>query len=227
MAELELKRLREVRRRAQELLRFADTDLRYFLHEKDEETFRRKPESESIEKDVNVTTTCSCVMALALSNLFRKFFKAEHDPSAAKEKAQSIFNRLVKAPWMSSGLTANNAFSTALVIRTFGFLKEEAFLKLADFPERPWELDLGIKKAKVTELREYLKDKSDESSRFLYASLSDSTRRALEKPDPTNNDELQRHQKKLTASLALDFRRLIQSGWIYSESRFPNISSTS
>src|SRR6185312_3204037 len=144
MSELSLNRLREVRRRSQDLLRFVDSDLRPFLHKGDKETFRRKPESLSIDKDVNVTTTCSCVMALALSNAFRQFYDVDSEESKAKDKARTIFTRLVDAPWMSSGLTANNAFSTTLVLRTYGFLKQEGLLELPDIKGKAWELHLGL-----------------------------------------------------------------------------------
>jgi len=138
VSELTLQRLREVRRRAQDLLRFVESDLRQFLHGLDKETFRRKSESPSIKDDVNVTTTCSCVMALALTNSFRKFYEVENDQAKANEKASSIFKRLVAAPWMSSGLTANNAFSTTLVLRTYGLLKQEGLLELSAIEPKLW-----------------------------------------------------------------------------------------
>jgi SpoVK/Ycf46/Vps4 family AAA+-type ATPase len=227
MPELTLKRLRDVRHRAKDLLRFADADLRPFLHKLDKETFRRKPESPSVEKDVNVTTTCSCLMALALSDSFRKFYEIENDEAKAKDKARSIFNRLIEAAWMSSGLTANNAFSTTLVLRTYGFFKEEQLLDLPDIKGKTWELHLGIKVDKVQAFADYLKAGVGETAKFIYTSLSDNGRNFLKKPVPTNSDELSRHQKKMVAVLALDLRRLIQSGRIYTEARFPGVSGVS
>jgi ATPase family associated with various cellular activities (AAA) len=224
MSEITLKRLRNVRQRAQDLLRFVDADMRPFLHKLDKETFRRKPDSLSTDKDVNVTTTCSCVMALALSNAFRKFYEVENEETKAKDKACSIFNRLVEAPWMSSGLTANNAFSTTLILRTFGFLKGEGLLGLPDIKKKQWELHLGIDFAKIGAFATYLKGLTDETAKFIYTSLSDNGRILLKKPNPTNSDELIRHQNKLMATLALDIRRLIQSGFIYTQTRFPAIS---
>ncbi len=73
MPEVNLITLRRLRERARALLRSTLTDLRPFA--KADGTFRRKPDSPSIDDDVNVTTTCSCVMALAGTNNFRDFYK--------------------------------------------------------------------------------------------------------------------------------------------------------
>ena len=146
MHEVNLITLRRLRERARALLRSTLADLRPFA--KADGTFRRKPDSPSIDDDVNVTTTCSCVMALAGTNSFHDFYKKQ-----AANDADSIFKTMVDAPWMSSGLTANNAFTTALVIRTFGFLLEEDLFKKRSGDDGPiqssaiknWELHLGIK----------------------------------------------------------------------------------
>ncbi len=135
MSEVFLTRLRNLRERARALLRSALTDLRPFA--KDDGTFRRKPDSPSIEDDVNVTTTCSCLMGLALTNNFREFYG-----KATVKEASAIFRSVVDAPWMSSGLTANNAFTTTLVLRTFGFLEEEGLFgrqpTVGDSAKKEW-----------------------------------------------------------------------------------------
>ncbi len=224
MAEIKLKELREIRRRAQELLRSVDTDIKPFLHQKDKETFRRKPESESIEGDVNVTSSCSCLMSLALSNSFCKFYDVE-DATKANQKAKSILDRIIDAPWMSSGLTANNAFSTALVLRTYGFLKQEGLLKLADIKRKAWELNFGLKQEKISDFAIYLQTQSNETSKYLYSSLSDGSRSLLATALPSAAEEKEKHEKRLSRLITLDLRRLVQSGWIYTKERFPNISS--
>ena len=59
----------------------------------------------------------------------RRSFCEFYAKSKVRE-ASEIFGRVVNAPRMSSGLTANNAFTTTLVLRTFGFLEEEKLLAL-------------------------------------------------------------------------------------------------
>src|SRR5208282_2600592 len=124
MSEVSLKVLRQLRDRASSLLGNIVKDLTPF--KKDDGTFRRKPDSRSPAWDINVTTTCSCLMALALSDQFRAFYKEEGKAATPPEqRAALIFRQLLEAPWMSSGLTDNNAFTTALVLRAYGFLHEE------------------------------------------------------------------------------------------------------
>lgn len=223
MPEPSLQRLRKLRDRAQVLLQFVKSDLTPFLHQHDRETFRRKPESPSNQDDVNVTTTCSCVMALALSNSFRSFYDCKNNESTAKDKASSIFGKLINAPWMSSGLTINNAFSTALVLRTYGFLNEDCLLDLNSIEDKPWESHVGIKDfgglAKLIHSRENVLEK------FLYASLREKTRNDLNGYVAADGDEATKFLEKLRASLNLDIRRLIESGCIYSNERFPNITT--
>jgi MoxR-like ATPase len=112
---VELEQLRTLRGRAEKLLVFLESDLGSFLHPFDRVTFLRTPESERKRNDVNVTTTCSCLMAVALTKNFGIY--AEGTAGAVE-----AFSRVVKAPWSSSGLDINNAFTTTLVLRTLGFL---------------------------------------------------------------------------------------------------------
>src|SRR4051812_31164397 len=111
----DLQRLRSLRGRAEELLPSVAADLRPFLHPFDDVTFLRTPESERKKGDVNVTTTCSCLMALALTGNFQIYKSVAADPTKA-------FRKVVTAPWRSSGLVPNNAFTTTLVLRTLGFM---------------------------------------------------------------------------------------------------------
>jgi hypothetical protein len=118
MPDIDLKRLRELRRRAEELSATLASDLKPFRHPQPYNGFCRKPDSPTEDpKDVNVTTTCSCLMSLALSDKLEEFYGKD-----SKEIVVSTFEKLVEAPWMSSGLAENNAFTTTLVIRLFGFL---------------------------------------------------------------------------------------------------------
>jgi len=224
MSEPSLPTLRNLRERARILLKSILTDLQPFA--KSDGTFRRKPDSPSIEDDVNVTTTCSCLMALAGTNNFRDFYKKQK-----VNEADPIFQTMVDAPWMSSGLTANNAFTTTLVLRTFGFLEEEKLLKrksegdrsIQEKPLKAWELHLGIKD--VLLLAKKLKDHADAASEFLWLSLSDKTRHDLTKKlSTTDTSSKKRMEEELKATLALDLRRIIQAGWIYDDKTFDKAS---
>jgi hypothetical protein len=166
-------------------------------------------------------------MALAVTNELPDFYKQS---VVVKDPVNSVLGALVNAPWMSSGLTANNAFTTSLVIRTLGFLKDEDLLdheyRLTDtsrFKKR-WELHLGIKNPQS--LAAKLRTRSDKASEFLWFSISDKTRQWIEKaPAPSASAEDQKnYEKKLLDGLALDLRRVIQSGAIFEPSRFPKAS---
>ena len=117
MPEIDLARLRDLRRRADTLLQTLLSDLKPFRHDDEKKGFLRKPDSASDPDDVNVTTTCSCLMALALTRKIRDFYGESTDRTTS-----DILKNIVAAPWMSSGLPENNAFTTTLVIRTLGLL---------------------------------------------------------------------------------------------------------
>src|ERR1035437_2862572 len=215
MSEVSLNTLRQLRARAQKLLEHLQKDLKPFV--KTDGTFRRTPDSPSKTDDVNVTTTCSCLMALALTNTFKEFYKGRPDNNAS-----TIFRSVVKAPWMSSGLTANNAFSTALVLRTFGFLEAEGLLLgasggpdlIGTEPTKNWDLHLGLRNE--NSLADQLTLRADAASNFLWLSLSDKTRDLLiKRPEDA---------AKLKMALALDLARIIESGWIYTAERFDRAS---
>jgi len=180
-------------------------DLNPFKHE-DGYTFLRTPDSKPITGDVNVTTTCSCVMALALTYRFRDFYRPNADRAAGE-----ILTKLIRAPWMSSGLILNNAFTTTLVLRTLGFLKQHNLL-VEGVPElkKRWDYSFAVGDAK--KLAEQLSEEGNQTSNFLYRSLSDSTRWLF--------DHIPGNEEKLRHALTTDLRRIIQSGWIYEESRF-------
>src|SRR5437899_2833855 len=121
MSNVSLEQLRKLRARAERALTYAGKDLFPFLN-KDGLTFVRTPTSLKNVDDVNVTTTCSCLMALSLTDQTALVY------DKPRERVPTAFRELVRAPWMSSGLTENNPFTTALVIRTLGFLIEDNLL---------------------------------------------------------------------------------------------------
>src|SRR6266581_6288911 len=135
--------LRSLRARAETLSEYMVDDLNPFKHE-DGYTFLRTPDSKPITGDVNVTTTCSCVMALALTYRFRDFYRPNADRAAGE-----ILTKLIRAPWMSSGLILNNAFTTTLVLRTLGFLKQHNLL-VEGVPElkKRWDYSFAVGDAK-------------------------------------------------------------------------------
>ena len=214
-----LHRLRILRADARRLLDEISGDLDPFRHEDDQVTFVRTPTSYSAEGDVNVTTTCSCVMALALTNVFGTFYEK------TKNAADLIMDRLIDAPWMSSGLTSNNAFTTALVLRTYGFLKQYAkFRRSAEELQKPW--DLTLRPEKVFGLRDKLKNHNGKSAAtFIYRSLADKTKHLIKTPDPVDAGELMKHRKRVANALTADIRRIVHSGSIYEATRFEKASA--
>lgn len=229
MSEVALKTLRELRDRALSLLANVASDLTPFG--KEDGTFRRKPDSKSPAWDINVTTTCSCLMALALTDRFREFYKAKEKDTAnvtesvtPERRAETIFSKLLEAPWMSSGLTDNNAFTTALVLRVYGFLRQEKLLgpKSSDQGryrtgwEREWDIDLELRDP--LRFSKKLQTHADPALEFVWFSLSDATR------DLIVSRRRGSGRTKLKESLVLDLRKLIQGGWIYEGKRFDRVS---
>jgi ATPase family protein associated with various cellular activities (AAA) len=211
-SKVELNRLRVLRSQANDLLSHIVDDLKPFLNEGGK-TFRRKPDSRSDERDVNVTTTCSCLMALAFTDQFGIFYDV--DDSGAHDKARDILNILMDAPWMSSGLMPDNAFTTGLVLRMYGFLVHHDVLKPSDDFKKAWSVALPISDS--VELTRRLRERADEASWFLYRSFSDNTRDLLD--SGKSNDD-----KELAAAIKVDLRRVVHGGSIYESSRFPHAS---
>ena len=217
MGDLTLERLRRLRDRVTALSKEVINDLRPFA--KDDGTFRRLPTSRSAPNDINVTTTCSCLMALALTDSFQNFYKTD-TLEKTFEKATALLQLIVGAPWMSSGLADNNAFTTSLVLRAYGFLLSENCVGPATQPiSRLWELLLPI--SQPIGFAIHLRDHSDPASQFLWLSLSDQTRDQISRLDAGSEIV----PEGLERNLARDLRRIIETGWIYGESRFDKASA--
>jgi hypothetical protein len=241
MSDLSLSRLRSLRSRANVLLDHLVYDLVPFV--KDDGSFRRTPTSSSTKGDVNVTTTCSCWMALAAANKFKEFFgkpfRLKHGKSFAEDAqqastkgaesakdakstddAESAFKNLIDAPWMSSGLTANNAFTTSLVMRVFGFLKEEYILKQeAGSLQKSWALNAGLNN--LDACLSILKAHDNPASEYIWLSLTEPTRELLNRGSSPDES----YKEKLHIALSADLRLIIQSGWIYSKDTFDKASN--
>ena len=176
MPEIELKRLRNLRRNAQALSATLVSDLKPFRHPKKLSGFFRKPDSPTDDpNDVNVTTTCSCLMALALTGKLGDSYGSNSKSTLAK-----TFAKLVNAAWMSSGLAENNAFTTTLVLRLFGFLVESEALATtdADKPgQKLWESRLSF--SNFPEFAKEVSEKKDPVSDFLFRLFPEPLQKAL------------------------------------------------
>lgn len=214
MSEVSVAALRALRAQAEELLKYAGEDLFPFLND-DGLTFLRTPESPRGTKDVNVTTTCSCLMSLALTDQFKSVYKV----GDCEAQAEAAFNRLVQAPWMSSGLTENNAFTTTLVIRTLGFFSETDIGSVSGQPDiKEWDLRSGI--IDFPRLLKRLKKRPDPESQFLWRSLSDAAHISIDKWQSG-----QRVKPSMRRLVTLEVQRVIESSWIYEPTRFPSAST--
>jgi ATPases of the AAA+ class len=117
-------RLRTLRSEAANLNATLVDDLKPFFGP-EKPMFRRLPDSD--EQRRNVTTTCSCLMSLAICGKLIEGFKAIkklNNDGEAKGFITEVFEHAVNSPWMSSGLEDLNAFSSFIVLRTAGILSE-------------------------------------------------------------------------------------------------------
>jgi hypothetical protein len=164
MPDIELQRLRKLRSKAEDLISTLTADLEPFQSKDKNLGFRRRPDSKPDHAaDVNVTTTCSCLMALAHSRKLEQFYKDE--PS---DIVENIIANMMKAPWQSSGLTENNAFTTTLVIRLFGAIAESTDSKskaLGAF-KKNWTLDTTSSSKRPMKIEQIAKFMSSEKDRF-------------------------------------------------------------
>src|ERR1700734_2477590 len=102
MPDKDLQRLRALRFRAEALSRTLADDLKPFRAEDQKLGFRRTPTSKrdlKVAIDVNVTTTCSCLMALAMCGQLKTFYGDDY-----KTIVGQVFNNLIEAEWKSSAL---------------------------------------------------------------------------------------------------------------------------
>lgn len=124
-AKVNIDRLRLLRRKIKGLSDTLAIDLKCFLS-KDRITFFVNPDREhQLTLDPpSVSTTCTCLMALALSNKFDAIYKGNTEKSI-----KSAFNTIVKEKWTSSGLPPFNAFTRTMILRSFGFLYQHSIFE--------------------------------------------------------------------------------------------------
>lgn len=219
----DIKLFRALRIRSEDLMRTITEDLRPFLHSHDNVTFIRKPGSPADANDVNVTTTCSCLMALALTKRAQDLYASnegiEEGQKRTKQSLLKAFRLMLGAPWMSSGLTENNFFTTTLVLRACAYLSQSGELSTDDIKglKKTWDLRLGI--ANPNSFAKKIMSGRSRVLRFLHRSLSHRTRTKINKclksvPAKPLDDEA-------IESLNVDLDKIIHGSWIYEPERFP------
>jgi hypothetical protein len=123
---IEIDELRKLRNNTNDLSDHIMDDLSSYVHRVDQRSFVRLPESKHVPNDVGVTVTCSCLMGLAQTGHLKDFDKRL---SFKGWNATDSFKLILNTPiWCSSGLLQMNAFTSTLVLRTFGFLIEKGEL---------------------------------------------------------------------------------------------------
>jgi len=128
----EIDKLRELRTNVAQLNSTLATDLKRFLHRSDCVTFRRHPQSESLDDDVGITTTSTGLMALATN--FQ--LEALYGEKKAGECVQRAFALVVDHKWSSSGLGEHNPFTKTVVLRAVGILLSHGKLQNSELRRR-------------------------------------------------------------------------------------------
>ncbi len=149
-----LKRMRELRRKAEWLNRTLVEDYCAFLNPADRLTFLRLPTILKEGKDVGVTPTCTALMALALSKSCADFYRPKSRralpdaiaPGLSDQELQervdfgltkkdlsaimkAAITSLLDAEWDTGRLVANNAFTASLVLRAAGVLLRGGYIR--------------------------------------------------------------------------------------------------
>jgi hypothetical protein len=192
------------------------SDLKPFVHGQNQFGFRRRPDSLSDPDDVNVTTTCSCLMALGQSGKLGEFYGEK-----SAKKVAEIFANLFKAPWMSSGLIENNAFTTTLVVRLFGFLTEAGVMSGADADNytKPWEPHLRF--SNFASFARKLVEGSTPFTTFLFQLFSRNTQDRLKGFAAGGADP------KLERVIVAELNRLMSATSFYDAKRFEGVTLSS
>jgi hypothetical protein len=100
--------------------------------QKEDASFKTLPDSGDVSRDpgISVGSTCTVLMALLGSNKHADIpLEKPKRPEDANGNIAGLFSDVVTSKWGSSGLQDGNAFTTALVVRTAGFIVEARILK--------------------------------------------------------------------------------------------------
>jgi hypothetical protein len=99
--------------------------------QQEDDSFKTLPSSKGPPEDPNISvgSTCTALMALLATNKHRELLsRVKGVPEETKVDIAELFRRTVRSKWESSGLPDGNAFTTALVIRTAGFVAKARIL---------------------------------------------------------------------------------------------------
>jgi hypothetical protein len=127
-------RLRALRKRSVLALQDCRPDMDSYLHP-DGLTYVQLPSKKAVyvadPSEKSVTSTCTVLMALA--QVGTRGSRAERErTSLPRERVVAALNLIWETKWESSGLAANNAFSSALVLRAVAVLSSCGVLERAD-----------------------------------------------------------------------------------------------
>jgi hypothetical protein len=153
-------------------------------------------------------------MSLVLSGKLAKFYGKKY-----KEPVKAIFDRLLRAPWMSSGLAENNAFTSSLMQRLIGFLVKDEVLSADDvrlLRKDRWETEINFVPAGFESVARRLADKKEPFCEFLFELLPPEIQTPLRSTLPSAPETLKKLQKGLSEELG----RLIRTTSFYDSQRF-------
>src|ERR1700730_294655 len=113
--------LRLLRRRCRKLNELVVADYREFFDATRKHFFRLPTAPPTSSSPISVTTSATALMALGQAQQLEKVL-CPTDTSAVQEEVLSQLKLLLSAPWSSSSLPQNNAFTAAIVVRAAGLL---------------------------------------------------------------------------------------------------------
>jgi hypothetical protein len=90
-----------------------------------------KSKTRDEDPDISVGSTCTALMAVLATGTHKRIWsKVKGVKKETPVDIGGLFEKVVRAKWMSSGLLDNNAFTTALVVRTGGFIVQNLQISL-------------------------------------------------------------------------------------------------
>ncbi len=132
----------ELRRTRRDALRLNSSVLEHLktFQQKDDDSFVTLPppfsKPRAQQTDISIGSTCTALMALLATKTHEKLWSKKEDAQKnTKIDILGLFKGSVAARWESSGLLDGNAFTTALVIRTAGFLVKNKILTEDQLPD--------------------------------------------------------------------------------------------
>ncbi len=155
------------------------------------------------------------MMSLALAGKIEDFFGTKGNAIAT-----STFKGLLEAPWMSSGLIENNAFTTTLILRLFGFMVEAGVVTTSDtdsYVKARWETNLGFRD--FASLARRLSEKTEPFARFLFDLLPRTLQQELETSVASGQ-----HTARVMQRLSTELGTLIRTTSFYDPERFSDVT---